>query len=716
VKYHGKYLFATTKGKMDRYLFDGEQTKESLFDSIPGWTAIDDFIIDESGEFVACVNHGKKNIFVKSLHTQSPGFFLTDHRKGVYSLTSRQGLLVSGGLDNRIVLWDVKRKLKTGELLGHNSTVNCLKFNADGTLLVSGSTDKMVKLWDVEKKTQISTLRGHSNAVLSLDIDPTDRFLVSSAGHHQGFGESEIMLWDLKSKKEKWSIMGNDGYTSKVKFVGKYIVSIGNDPVVRMFDLENGALKLSFVPFDTLNFILYASDNYYVSTKESNLLIHFVKGLKVYSFENFDLKFNRPDIILKRTGSTNQQILDGYRKMYLKRLKRAGFQEKDLFTEMQTPQVAILNERDIDFLQATNQLSVRVNLKDDNHLLKYLNVFVNSVPLYGSMGIALEKESGRSYTTTITIPLNSGRNKIEISATNEKGVESNKELLEVLYADDSKPDLYLIPVCVEQYADSLMNLTYPVKDGNDMISLFRKSNLFANVYATPLFNNQVTRSDFLALKKAVAKSKPNDVVILFMAGHGLLDANFDFNFVTYNVDMARLGETAISFEDVTSVFDNVPARKRLVLIDACHSGEIDKDAIEEKAMEIVRDSKRVIKVQNFDNIKKNVLNFYNVSNTAVEMMEQMFSDLETGSGAYVIAAAAGNGYAFESDVWSNGVFTYSLLHGLANNDADLNGDNAITVSEMKNFLIKNVVQLTNGRQKPTCRNENHDFDFTLWQR
>ena len=73
-----------------------------------------------------------------------------------------------------------------------------------------------------------------------------------------------------------------------------------------------------------------------------------------------------------------------------------------------------------------------------------------------------------------------------------------------------------------------------------------------------------------------------------------------------------------------------------------------------------------------------------------------------------------NSYALESDEWQNGVFTYSILSGLKNYAADQNGDQQITVSELKSYVSDKVVELTNGAQKPTSRQENVEFDFRVW--
>jgi hypothetical protein len=82
----------------------------------------------------------------------------------------------------------------------------------------------------------------------------------------------------------------------------------------------------------------------------------------------------------------------------------------------------------------------------------------------------------------------------------------------------------------------------------------------------------------------------------------------------------------------------------------------------------------------------------------------------------VISSAGGGEYAFEGEQWKNGVFTYSLREGLLNGLADKNHDNRITVSELQNFVLNNVLKLTGGKQKPTMRQENIDNDFVIWEK
>jgi len=97
-----------------------------------------------------------------------------------------------------------------------------------------------------------------------------------------------------------------------------------------------------------------------------------------------------------------------------------------------------------------------------------------------------------------------------------------------------------------------------------------------------------------------------------------------------------------------------------------------------------------------------------------ELMQMLFSDLRRGTGATVISSASGLEYAYEGEAWQNGVFTYAMLEGLKSGACDLNGDGSVQVSELKTYVFDKVSELTNGKQNPTSRKENLEYDFKVW--
>ena len=98
-------------------------------------------------------------------------------------------------------------------------------------------------------------------------------------------------------------------------------------------------------------------------------------------------------------------------------------------------------------------------------------------------------------------------------------------------------------------------------------------------------------------------------------------------------------------------------------------------------------------------------------------MQNLFADISSGNGAVIISAAGGMEYAFESDKWNNGVFTYCIRKGIEEDLADKEGgnnDRMVSVSELKNYVSRKVSELTGGLQKPVSRKENIEFDWIVW--
>lgn len=96
------------------------------------------------------------------------------------------------------------------------------------------------------------------------------------------------------------------------------------------------------------------------------------------------------------------------------------------------------------------------------------------------------------------------------------------------------------------------------------------------------------------------------------------------------------------------------------------------------------------------------------------LMREWFVDLRPGSGATVLSSASGLQTAAEGEQWKNGVFTWCLLNGLRDRKADKNGDGAIMISELQEYLATEVPKQTNGRQQPAFRVENLSNDWQIW--
>ena len=232
-------------------------------------------------------------------------------------------------------------------------------------------------------------------------------------------------------------------------------------------------------------------------------------------------------------------------------------------------------------------------------------------------------------------------------------------------AEAQKPRLYALLVGVSTYRDQSLKLNYAAKDANDLADALRRQEglLYRSVDIVTLLDAAATKS---ALEKALTQLKrkvgPDDVVVVFLAGHGLTDKVLDFYFLPANVDLKqpKLANTALNGALIRKELAQVPGRVVLFL-DACRAGA----GIEGK------------------------VDMSRVSNDFAQ---------DTG-GLVMFASSQGNVDSLESVDWENGAFTEALLAALADTDS-YGVDGLLSLPELEEALTDRVASLTWSRQIP----------------
>jgi pleiotropic regulator 1 len=92
------------------------------------------------------------------------------HLSGVYSLALHPTLplLVTGGRDSAVRVWDIRTRLQVHCMSGHASTIASLLTNKADPQIISGSHDKQIRLWDLRKAATMKTLTYHKKSVRGL--------------------------------------------------------------------------------------------------------------------------------------------------------------------------------------------------------------------------------------------------------------------------------------------------------------------------------------------------------------------------------------------------------------------------------------------------------------------------------------------------------------------------------------------------------------------
>ena len=467
---------------------------------------------------------------------------------------------------------------------------------------------------------------------------------------------------------------------------------------------------------------LYASHALNVST------IAFTQGVHSYPLEQFDLRLNRPDIVLERLGAPKEAI-ETAKSLREKRLKRMGVTEEMLKPDFHLPELQIVG--DIPATTPKDQLDLQIKATDDKYPLDRLRVYVNNVPVNGRDGELLRDQKTQSLEKTIPIKLATGRNKIQVSVLNSAGAESLYANAEVnCTAERPKPKLYAVALGVSQYDRPEWCLKYAAKDATDLIGKLKEKagSSYSEVKPLLLTDKEVTKESAAKIKEFLSGATIDDTVLIFMAGHGLLDDKYDYYFGTTDIDPAKPSERGMPYEEIDTILAEVPSLKKALLMDTCHAGELDDDEKKELATSDGSATPAGIPASDTNSspmagkVAMRSIGTRGMQVKAVEgakgksdwyeKLQDMFVDLRRGSGATVISSSQGAEYAFESSEQSNGLFTYSLMEAL-DGKATPNKDGEITISTVGDYVKKRVQDLTKGKQNPNLRGVNLEEDFVL---
>ena len=609
--------------------------------------------------------------------------------------------IVAAYYDNSGRIWNIKTGKPIADLKGHTKVINSACFSPDGKKIVTSSYDNHAMVWDAESGSLLADLKGHTDQVSSAAFSPDSKMIVTASW------DRTARIWDASNGSLIAELGGQNSAVAAACFTsdGRKIITAYRDNTSKIWDVDRAEVLSTFFAADSSEYFIQIPTGYYFCTPAASKLLHYVdKDLKVITFEQLDVKFNRPDLVMEALGNPDTALIHLYRTAWEKRINRLGF-DPSLFTGgFHVPQAELTNRDSVEYEQKTNKLIIKIKAEDDSLVLDRYNVWINEVPLFGVKGISLKYRNTRFLDTALTVTVGNGENRIEASVTNIDGLESYREPLDVNYTPPTPTTekLFFIGIGMDHFKDNRYDLRWSVKDIRDLARSFKNKYGEACIIDT-LFDQEVSTAQVQALKQKLLTTTENDKVIIAYSGHGLLSRDYDYFLSTYDVNFQHPQKGGLPYEALEDLLDGIPARKKLMLIDACHSGEVDKEELS-----------TMIKVQNkLDSTKKGVEVLVDTTSkkfgtrNSFELMQEVFVNVGRSTGATVIAAAAGTQFALERGDLKNGVFSYSILEMMK-------GRQSVTISELEKYVNQRVTELTQGLQVPTARNENNVMDWQVW--
>ena len=294
---------------------------------------------------------------------------------------------------------------------------------------------------------------------------------------------------------------------------------------------------------------------------------------------------------------------------------------------------------------------------------------------------------------TLTVPLAGLRtllpdtsavreNTVEVVAYNAEGYLASRGVevgVEGTAGNAAPPDLWAVVVGTSDYAGDALDLRFAGRDAVDFggalglaaSGLLGAQRTHLTVLSTEPGHAAPTLENLRAALRAAADSAAaTDVLVVYLAGHGVTYGGVegDFYYLTRDArsgdlsDPAVRATVAVSSAELTDLLKAVPALKQVLILDTCHSGRVVERMTEGR----------------------------DVPASQVRSLVR----LNDRTGTFVLAGSAADAVSYETSRYGQGLLTYSLLQGMSG--AALREDTEVDVATLFGFAQDRVPELAAG--------------------
>lgn len=588
-----------------------------------------------------------------------------------YSLSfTPNGLyIISGRLNKSLELREPDSKKVVLTFMGHTDVVSSIAFGVDPKHALTASWDGTARIWDVTTGLMVQKFKG-SKGMLHAAIYSADGKKVITGG-----GDRIIRVWDVESGTVVKTLLGHQAEVTSLSLSkdGKMLVSYSTDGVVKCWNLVTGLEFYEHVHISSREWMARTPQGYFSATEQARADIHFVKGMEVYSVDQF-FQYYRPDLIkrifLNRgaspTGMENEK----------------GVNEK--LHSLPPPTVKIACIPSADGLHT----SINIKVIDEGGGLEELRLSHNGKNMATQFDVSkLSRGIGNSYVYTLVTPLVKGSNQFSAVGVSTSKIESATAITSI-YSETAVSDAvcHVFVIGIDTYKNTSYKLNYARADAATFATTLQKhgSKLYKKVEIHALYDEQATRQRVLdTLKSLSTRISINDVFIFYYAGHGaMVDESFFFIPTECTSMYQATASNALSAESMQAGFKNIKALKQIIIMDACQSG----GSVEVLAMRGANE-------------------------------EKAFAQLSRGAGIHVMASAGSEQNAKEIVELKHGLFTYVLLQAITGAADGAPKDGKVTIYELKSYLDDQVPELNSkysGKlQFPYTFSRGSDFPIVL---
>ncbi|MFD0487711.1 caspase domain-containing protein [Saccharopolyspora spinosporotrichia] len=217
-------------------------------------------------------------------------------------------------------------------------------------------------------------------------------------------------------------------------------------------------------------------------------------------------------------------------------------------------------------------------------------------------------------------------------------------------------------IATDSYSDATFQQLRTPRADADALAAVLAAPLIGG-YQVDALHNPPAHEANLAIEDLFAAAWLDDLVLLYISGHGIKDDYGRLHLAMTNSRHDRLNATAVSAQFVRNQMDNTRSRRVVVLLDCCFAGAFPPGSTH-------RTGENAGVLSQLGGRGSAVM-------TSSSALEYSFEAGESASSTLVGAA-------------SPSVFTGALVEGLRSGGADRNGDGLIDVDELYDFIYEQV--------------------------
>lgn len=566
-------------------------------------------------------------------------------------------LLATGSRNGDIAIFETKSGIRKVELKGHSDEISFLEFSPDGTLLVSGSRDETFKVWNTSTGDLLKTITGHKDYfrfsspffLANIRFSTDGKFFLTSSGGGM------TKKWETKTFTELNSV-SNSGFMQYLSADNKYFITIDN-AIIRFYNTASMEMDIAYLPIDSSDYLVVDKYSRYDGTEAARRKLYFTCGKEIIDLEQAKDQLWIPNLA--------ERIWNG--------------------ETINAPKLSELN-----LCGLTPVVENETKSNDTYHFtitsrlggLGETVVYVNGIEAKRYKPEQLKK-TGKNFELTIKkdelkhLFVAGKENPVTIkSLTADNSISSRGLILNEDQTDikPESPNLYAVMIGVSDYKGEELDLNYAAKDATDISAAVASAGRkLLNTDGTEhvfMYNLTTEKERYLFpeknnIKKVLAeigkKATASDILIIFFAGHGVMEPKTkNFYFLTSDASPSSavnaVASVGISMDTLMNWVapSKINAQKRILIFDACNSGQAIKDMVKSGKMLARNDNKA--------------------------QLIKAIDKLNEKSGLFILAGSASDQSAYEIGTYGQGLLTYSLLKAIKQQPAILEENKFLNVS------------------------------------